>query len=110
MSKKETEKLHALFRQLWDQREDAEGCCYCYETGTRMEGWRFRGNTMCYDHVLPKSKYPQYKFEPWNIIILLPEVHTQKTHDIDKTPRVRGLRDKLLEDINKEAHDTSAEG
>jgi 5-methylcytosine-specific restriction endonuclease McrA len=92
-----TEELHALFREIWDEREDAEGYCYCFETGTPMPGWRYRNNTMCYDHVLPKSKWPQYALKRWNIVILLPEVHTQKTHDIDKTPAVKALRDKLLE-------------
>lgn len=91
-----TQKMHSLFLEIWDEREDLEGACYCFETGRRLDGRIYRSNTCCYDHVLEKSKYPQYALDPKNIIILHPDVHQQKGLDIDKVPKVREYREKLL--------------
>lgn len=93
---KETEKLHAWFRELWDEREDESGYMYCFETGKPMHASKYRSNTSCYDHVLEKSKYKQYKYLKKNIVIILPEIHYQKTRDIDRTPRIKRYRDKLI--------------
>ena len=91
-----TRLLHALFREIWDEREDFEGACYCFETGVRLDGVRYRGNTCCYDHVLEKSKYPEYAMLRSNIVILHPDVHTRKGVNIDKLPKLKAYRDKLL--------------
>jgi hypothetical protein len=94
----ETQRMHNWFREIWDEREDEEGYCYCFETGTPMHGSRYRSNTCCYDHVLEKtdSQYPEYKFVKKNIVIILPEVHTLKGSNIDKTPKIKEYRDYLL--------------
>lgn len=94
----ETEKLHQLFRQIWDEREDEQGNCYCFETGRAMHGSVYRSNTACYDHVLEKGKaaYPQYKMTKKNIIIIMPAVHQQKSRNIDKTPKIKEYREYLL--------------
>lgn len=91
-------KLHELFREIWDEREDEEGYCYCFESGVAMHGTRFRSNTCCYDHVLEKNKdsYPEYEMVKKNIIILHPDVHALKTGSIDKCPKVKAYRDELL--------------
>jgi len=94
----ETETLHQLFRNIWDEREDEEGYCYCFETGRAMHGSIYRSSTTCYDHVLEKSEsaYPQYKFTKKNIIIVMPNVHQQKGKNIDKTPKIKEYRQILL--------------
>lgn len=94
----ETAALHKLFREIWDEREDETGACYCYETGRRMDGFIYRSNTACYDHVLEKNDraFPEYKFVKKNIIIILPEVHQQKGNDIEKCPRIKEYKEKLL--------------
>ncbi len=93
-----TKQLHALFREIWDEREDEVGNCYCYESGRALPGYVFRGNTCCYDHVLEKNKaaYPQYAMVKKNIIIVHPDVHQQKGKDIDKCPKIKEYRDYLL--------------
>lgn len=91
-----TEELHQLFLDIWDEREDEEGYVYCFETGKHLYGPLYRGNTCCYDHVLEKSKYPQYAMNRKNIVILHPDVHAQKTQSIDRTPRVKKYREELL--------------
>lgn len=93
----ETGELHQLMREIWDEREDEAGFCYCFETGQPLDGVKYRSNTCCYDHVLEKSVYPQYKMVKRNIVILHPDVHTLKTGDVEKTPKVKAYRDKLLE-------------
>jgi hypothetical protein len=94
----ETEGLHKLFKQIWDEQEDESGYCYCFETGRAMHGSAFRSNTCCYDHVLEKNEkaYPQYTKTRENIIIVHPDVHTMKGRDIDKCPKIKEYRNKLL--------------
>lgn len=94
--KEEAMRLHALFREIWDEREDLEGVCYCFESGQRMDGSRYRGNTCVYDHVLEKGKYPEYKFLKKNIIIIKPEIHEKKGKDIDSVPKIKKYREYLL--------------
>lgn len=93
----ETRRMHDWFREIWDEREDEEGNCYCYETGRVLPGKYYRSNTCCYDHVLEKSSYPQYKFIKKNIIIVHPDIHNLKGSDVDRVPRIKAYRDKLLE-------------
>jgi len=97
-SSMETEKLHAFFRNIWDEREDEEGYCYCYETGRPMHGSQFRSNSAVYDHVLEKNTraYPQYKFTKKNIIIVHPEIHQQKNQSIENTPKIKAYMEHLL--------------
>ena len=92
----ETEKLHQLFKSIWDEREDESGCCYCFETGAPMHGSIYRSNSACYDHILEKSRYSQYKFTKKNIVIVLPNIHQQKGRNIDKTPKMKEYREELL--------------
>ncbi len=89
IKKEKTKELHEWFLKIWDATEDAGGYCYCFETGTRMHRSIYRTNTCCYHHPLEKAKYPQYATEEWNILIVLPTIHTQAHSNIDKTPRIK---------------------
>jgi hypothetical protein len=93
-----TKILHKLFLEIWDEREDESGYCYCFETNTPMHGSKYRGNTCCYDHVLEKGEnsYPEYSLNKKNIIIILPDIHNNKGRDIDSTPRIKKYREELL--------------
>lgn len=93
----QTKEMFELFRQIWDEREDEMGCCYCFETGKQMHGSIYRSNSAVYDHVLEKSTYPQYKMVKKNIVIIHPEVHQQKGNDVSKTPKIEKYRNYLLE-------------
>lgn len=88
--------LHALFREVWDEREDEEGACYCFESNQRLDGFRYRGNTCVYDHVLEKSKFPQYRMLKKNIIIVHPDIHQKKGRNIDNVPKIKKYREHLL--------------
>lgn len=89
-----SQEMDSFFREIWDEREDEVGYCYCYETGQPMHGSKFRSNRCCYDHILEKSVYPQYKFLKKNIVILHPEVHAAKGSGV--TPKLNKLREKML--------------
>lgn len=96
-------EMFDLFREIWDEREDEEGYCYCYETGDPMHGSRFRNNSCCYHHLLPKGKYPEYALVKKNIVILHPDIHTLLESNIDKCPKTK----KLMERIKCELDDRS---
>lgn len=95
---KETKEMHQFFREIWDEREDEGGYCYCFETGRAMHGSTYRSDTRCYDHVLEKGKasYPEYRMVKENIVIIHPNVHAQKGVNIDKCPKLKAYREKLL--------------
>jgi hypothetical protein len=92
-----TKQLHSLFLDIWDDREDPQGNCYCYETGKILPRGIYRNNTCCYDHVLEKSKYKEYTLVKKNILILDPQVHSNKTKNIDSTPRIKKYKEYLLD-------------
>jgi len=89
-------EMDEFFKTVWDQREDENGNCVCYETGRELP-FSYRQNRCCYHHVLPKSVYPKYKFERWNIVILHPDVHTKVEGNLDLCPKVKQLTLKLKE-------------
>lgn len=74
--KKWLNNLHTWELELWDSLEDKNGYVYCYETGTPMHRNVYRQNLCVYSHCLPKSKYPEYAMEKWNLLIILPDVHS----------------------------------
>lgn len=93
-----TEQLHKFFRDTWDQQEDDQGFCYCYQSGQELPGWLFRSNSACYHHLLPKSLYPQFEKEAWNIVILHPDVHAKVEQSLDNCPKVKELTLKMMEE------------
>lgn len=94
-----TKEMHSLFKAIWDEREDEQGNIYCFETGIILPGYLYRSRTDCYHHVLEKGEgsYPQYWKTKENIIIIHPEVHAKVGTSVDKCPRIKEYREKLLE-------------
>lgn len=82
------EKDYAFYTEIWNERAH-----YCYETGV------FLGReilTTFFHHILPKEKYPEFRYCKWNIVLLHPDIHNQVETMIEKTPKVKELRDQLL--------------
>lgn len=104
ISKKKMEKLQKekeegtsnemslFFQSIWDERKPEERVCY--ETGKKLIGIPLN---IYFHHVLPKHLYPQYKFSKWNIVLVSWATHDQTEWDIDKTPRIKELKEQLLE-------------
>ena len=88
-----TRQLHQWFLELWDKRKKFDpsmGASYveCFESGKRLYSKYYKFNTCCYSHYLPKSRYPNYGFEEWNLEIVDPEIHDQWEKDKEKCPKM----------------------
>ena len=82
-----TLSLGEFYQEIWDETINK----VCYETGQYLGREPL---TTMFHHILEKSKYPEYKFCKWNIVLLRPEVHEQVHLNIDKTPKVKALKKK----------------
>ena len=88
----EKEKMFLFFIEIWE--DTPQSMRKCYETG------RWLGNeplSTFFHHVLEKQTYPEFCLERWNIVLLHPDVHNQVHSNIDKTPKVKALKEELLE-------------
>jgi 5-methylcytosine-specific restriction endonuclease McrA len=69
------EDLHKWFMYLYEQRADSHGFVKCFECGRNMHMSTYIGNTMCYSHLVEKSRYPQFAGDPDNVKIVHPQCH-----------------------------------
>lgn len=76
-----------FYQEIWEERLHQ-----CFETHKPLTGSPL---TLYFHHILPKAKYPQYRHEKWNIVILHPDVHSQVETMLDKAPRVKALTEHL---------------
>lgn len=83
-----TKKLHKWFLKIFDKRKDENGFVYCYETGKPMHEDVYKMDSCIYSHCYPKSTFPQYALEDWNILLVLPDVHIQWETNREKTPKM----------------------
>jgi hypothetical protein len=100
LKKEETQRMHAWFLEIWDEREDEDGYVRCFETDVLMHRSRYRENPACYSHCLPKSRYKEIAFDPRNILIVLPSVHAKYEWDHDRTPRMKAYLEQLKIDLD----------
>lgn len=75
------------YQEIWNERN-----CVCFETGKPLG---MEPLTLYFHHILPKAKYPQYRYEKWNIVLLHPDAHSQAEIMLDKCPRVKALTEHL---------------
>ena len=100
MEKKELSiKQREFFLSLWEQNEDINGYCVCFECGGKMSAQSYMNNSCCYSHILPKSKFPEYRFEPWNVKICHPNCHAAFETFPEKAPNQYDLQKKLLKKL-----------
>lgn len=93
--KEKTEEMYRFFMEIWNTTPPYKR--RCYETGKSLPHPPL---STYFHHVLPKSKYPQFRLMKWNIVLLDPDVHNQAETNLDKTPRVKELKERLLNQIN----------
>lgn len=77
----------ALYLEIWGERAHV-----CYETGKSIPKPLIQN----FHHVLEKAQYPQYRHSRWNIVIVTDDTHNQVHSNIDKTPKIKALRENLL--------------
>jgi hypothetical protein len=68
---------HEFFTEIWEERDGI-----CDVTG------EFLGEALStmFHHLLPKAKYPQFRYCKWNILLVKPDIHAQIEIDISKVP------------------------
>lgn len=99
VKKKRTKDLHTWFLLIWDKRREKDELGYfirCFETGQKLYEHYYKFNTCCYHHLFEKSTYPEYEFNEKNLVIIHPDIHTLTHNDIDKTPRLKNLKESLI--------------
>lgn len=79
---------HELFMEIWEERGGI-----CEVTGV------FLGEPLAtmFHHLLPKSKYPEFRYCKWNIMLVAPDVHAQIESDISKVP----VADQRLQELKR---------
>lgn len=96
-----TKELHSWFLLVWDKRADENGDCRCFETGTLMKGSIYRENTCVYSHCYAKADYPEFAMEDWNLLIVLPDIHSLWGSNMDKTPKMKAYFNEIKEKYGK---------
>ena len=79
-----TKELHSWFLEIWEKRKEKDDRGYfvrCYESGVKMYKDSYKHNSCIYSHYFPKSTYPQYALEDWNIELVLPDIHSKWEQD-----------------------------
>lgn len=77
-----------FYTLIWQSRPHV-----CFETDVDLGS---EPRNYMFHHVLEKEKYPEFRHEPWNIVLVTWDVHNQVHSNIDKTPRIKELRQDLL--------------
>ena len=49
-----------------------------------------------FHHILAKTRFPEYRYCKWNILLVHPEIHNQIEMDIDRVPKARELYEDLM--------------
>lgn len=94
-----TLEMQQWFLKLWDEREEwveNENYVICFETGKKLLRKYYRENSCCYSHILPKSKFPQYRMCNWNLVIVHPDAHSQFETYPEKAQKQYELKKVLL--------------
>ena len=72
-NKEAIEKMHKLFNEIW-QEKDKGGYRECESCGWKLYG---ENSTMYHHHMLPKNKYPEFKYYKENLILLCSTCHNK---------------------------------
>jgi len=73
----------------------------------------FLGNeprTYNFHHLLPKAKYPEHRYDEWNIALLCADCHQQTEISVSKTPKLEQRKDILLRKLDSGKESTDTEG
>jgi hypothetical protein len=86
-----TKELHSWFLTLFDKHKEKDAKGYfvrCFETGFKMYEDNYKYNSCIYSHYFPKSTYPQYAFEEWNMELVTPDTHSTWEQDHTKCSKM----------------------
>lgn len=82
-----------FYLEIWDERDHV-----CFETDQYLGD---EPQTLFFHHVLEKGlrRYKKYRHCKWNIVLITWQVHDQVGMDIDRCPKIKAYRDKLLKQL-----------
>ena len=89
--KEAIEKQNELFQLHWNTKSHYCESCKAY-LGKENK-------TIFHDHLLEKSKYPEYRYELWNLYLVCLACHDEKTRGFP-TEKHKLAIEKVLEKIN----------
>lgn len=91
--RKSITEMHKFFLIIWEKRPHI----------SEISGdWLGKeASTLFFHHILPKSKYPQFKLSEENIILLTPNEHQNVEQDIYRYEEINRRREELLEKYNE---------
>jgi hypothetical protein len=88
-----SEKDKLFWAAIWEEREHVD-----FETNEPIFGEPL---TLYFHHILLKSKYPQYRFKKWNIVLVSWDTHTKTHTNIDLVPRIKAYEKELQDKISR---------
>lgn len=80
-------RMQEFFLDIWKQRP--------HKSEVSGESLGKEPLSTFFHHILPKEKYPQAKFDEYNIILLTLDEHTNVEGDMYKYPEVNSRREQL---------------
>lgn len=92
----EIEQMNDFFLHIWNSRPH-------YSELTPGKWLGHQPLTTFFHHILPKSEYPQARFDPQNIILLSWEQHQKVEQDPSYYPEINARRLMLLTQYNKQS-------
>lgn len=81
------QKLIELYKSIWKERKQTSEV-----SGKKIYG---EPKTIYFHHILPKSKYPQAKYDPENIILITGDEHATVEMNKYKYEEINKRREKL---------------
>jgi len=81
-----------FFISIWEERPHVD-----FETDEYISGEPL---TLYFHHVLSKSKYPQFRYCKWNIVIVTWATHSKAETNIEFVPKIKAYRNELLKSLN----------
>ena len=82
-----TQEDFLFYQGIWEEREHID-----FETGEFIPG---EALNLYFHHVLPKSKYPEYRHEKWNIVLVTWDTHSKAETNLDFVPKIKAYEAKL---------------
>ncbi len=87
--KSQPNKDHLLFKQIWNKRSHKSEVSGTYLGKEAL--------SVYFHHILPKSKYPQFRNLEENIILLTADEHANVESDIYRYEKVNEIREYLID-------------
>jgi len=89
VGKSQPNKDHLLFKQIWNKRPHRSEVSGTYLGKEAL--------SVYFHHILPKSKYPQFRNLEENIILLTADEHANVESDIYRYEKVNEIREYLID-------------